>query len=318
MPYSLPIRCSLHQKDAKGQRTLMETQFFAEALAHMHRFFAHKCTIVFLLTALPNEQSDRQHHAASNHAAEYNRRGWVRLQPTTAHPSMPHSPLLITSQRTHVPRQCFILLVGCHLRISQCMAESTVAKLTKALHLVLDLGQLHSRSMDAASPLPLARLQRMCTGGQRQVPIPPDAFNKELHNCSFANEREDRPLVEYMYHSAFHEMFQQGEELHYERLGWTSVDARVFADVMRTTSTEGLRRLFLDGNQIGDDGVGAIADAVHEIRAGGGMARLEVISMRSCGDFSASSCDALRNAAQGVTIWLDYRHTVHQGCSVDE
>lgn len=184
-----------------------------------------------------------------------------------------------------------------------------MAKLTKDLHLVLDLGNLHAQIVDIESPLTLARLQKMCAGGRRQVPMHPDAFNEVLHSCTFANDREDRPLVEYMYHSAFHEMFQQGEELHYERLGWTSAEACAFADVMRATRTEGLRRLFLDGNKVGDDGARAIADAVHEIRADGGLSRLEVISMRSCGDFSPSSCDALRNAAHGITIWLDYRHS---------
>ena len=168
-----------------------------------------------------------------------------------------------------------------------CVAENSLASLTKAMNLSLDLGLMRDKKYDYWS------LIKECTkGGGRRPPMLPSVFAAELETKSFTNGKEDKPLVKQLYKAAFEEQLGKATELNYSGLGWGGAEAARLAVVLASGAAPRLEELNLAGNKIGDEGCKALAAALGKE---GAVPRLEGLNLESnaIGD---KGCKALATA----------------------
>ena len=88
----------------------------------------------------------------------------------------------------------------------------------------------------------------------------------------FTNGKDDKPLVARLYKAAFDEMFGKATDLFYSNLGWGDAGAAQLAAVLASGAAPRIETLWLDGNQIGDEGCKALAAAIGKK---GALPRLE-------------------------------------------
>ncbi|EOD15730.1 hypothetical protein EMIHUDRAFT_211351 [Emiliania huxleyi CCMP1516] len=139
-----------------------------------------------------------------------------------------------------------------------CATESAWASLTKVSLLSLDLGKMR----DGVEYDLQSSLMRDCTqDGGRRPPLLPSAFAAELETKSFTNGKDDKPLVKRLYEAAFDEQFGKATVLIYN-LGWGDAEAAQLADVLASGAAPRLEELWLQQNQIGDEGCKALAAAL--------------------------------------------------------
>ena len=136
-----------------------------------------------------------------------------------------------------------------------CATENAWASLTKSSNLSLDLGLMRDRESYHFNNLILD-----CTKGGRRPPLLPSVFAAELESKSFTNGKDDKPLVKRLYEAAFDEQFGKATVLIYN-LGWGDAEAAQLADVLASGAAPRLEALWLNGNQIGDEGCKALAAA---------------------------------------------------------
>ncbi|EOD20511.1 hypothetical protein EMIHUDRAFT_101855 [Emiliania huxleyi CCMP1516] len=161
------------------------------------------------------------------------------------------SPLLASTTGTNVAE---------YFDRGWCYTEASWASLTKNGALSLDLGRMRNeKEYDCRS------LIRECVqGGGRRPPLLPSAFAVELETKSFTNGKDDKPLVKRLYEAAFEEQFEAAARLSYADLGWGDAEAVQLAEVLASGAVPRLERLYLNGNQIGDEGYNALAAALKE------------------------------------------------------
>lgn len=157
-------------------------------------------------------------------------------------------------------------LPACHMaeaeymRRGWCFTENSWATLTKSSGKSLDLGLMRDGEEYDSDSLIRACVQH----GGRRPPLLPRAFAAALEGKRFTNGKDDRPLVEWLYHGAFEQRFAQATALHYGRLDWGDAEAAQVADVLASGAAPRLEMLDLCGNQIRDEGCRALAAALKQ------------------------------------------------------
>ncbi|EOD40575.1 hypothetical protein EMIHUDRAFT_222693 [Emiliania huxleyi CCMP1516] len=184
-----------------------------------------------------------------------------------------------------------------------CFCENSWASLTKDGRLSLDLGKMRDGvEYDWGS------LTDDCTqDGGRRPPLLPSAFAAELESKSFTNGKDDKPL----------EQFGKVTVLIYGDLGWGDAEVAQLAEVLASGAAPRLEKLWLNYNQIGDEGCKALAAALGKE---GAVPRLETLSLvgNKIGD---EGCKALAAAIgkEGTaprleTLYLEGNQIGEEGC----
>ncbi|EOD36225.1 hypothetical protein EMIHUDRAFT_122557 [Emiliania huxleyi CCMP1516] len=174
-----------------------------------------------------------------------------------------------------------------------CFTESSWATMTKGSHNSLDLGRLTGDERRYFDVVNSCR-----TGGSRPPPLLPERFAERLEEKRFTNGKDDKPLVAGLYKQAFEEEFGKAEGLRYRNLGWGDAEAIQISELLASGAAPKLWRLELNGNQIGDEGMKALADAI----AGGAAPALRVLSLGG-NKASQAAKDAITSAADERSIY---------------
>jgi len=275
---------SLCQKDAEGHRSQEEQLAFDEALKRMQLWYAHALTTVYLLTApTPTAAS----LPVEGRAPAYSERGWPTFESAVA-----------------------------------CLAKKSSSNCWAPL---VDVG--HPRSVcDACGQVHLKRVP----------PLVPDKFQRQLELCHFTNGKSDCEVVAGLYRQTVLGYFSETSELYVGSAGWGDPDVEILAEVLpfcthvthiilsenhitdrgASTIAEALKasvkggvltnliKLCLHSNQVGDDGVLALSNAIRE-RA---LMSLQILVLRNnrIGDTGAaalvSACAASDSGLQRLFL----------------
>uniref|UniRef100_A0A0D3KKN8 Uncharacterized protein n=1 Tax=Emiliania huxleyi (strain CCMP1516) TaxID=280463 RepID=A0A0D3KKN8_EMIH1 len=152
-----------------------------------------------------------------------------------------------------------------------CFTEQCWAGLTKAGYLSLDLGKMRDGVKYDCDSL----IDDCTQAGGRRPPLLPSAFAAELEKKSFTNGKDDKPLVKRLYEAAFNEQFGKATALLYQDLGWGDAEAAQLAEVLASGAAPRLETLYLNENEIGDEGCKALAAALKEGAAPSLKARVD-------------------------------------------
>ncbi|EOD05047.1 hypothetical protein EMIHUDRAFT_250346 [Emiliania huxleyi CCMP1516] len=251
---------SLHQHPdpANGiMRTEAENALFKKGLGYLGTLYSHQHTTVLRLTSFPEGHRKEDQREGAN-VAEYFDRGW-------------------------------------------CFTENALSSLSKGSGKSLDLGKMTGGAIEHGSwgilegGTRLALVTECVTGGGRRPPLLPSRFAAELETKSFTNGKDDKPLVKGLYEGAFKEQFGNATELRYMRLGWGEEEAAQVAEVIASGATPLLEELDLAGNQIGDDGLKALAAALGREGSAPRLQELDLTSNQIGDDGLMSLAAALSN-----------------------
>ena len=136
-----------------------------------------------------------------------------------------------------------------------CFCESSVSNLIKDSVLVLDLGKFDEESMKDFHAVSFG-----CRAN-RDPPLTPSEFRPELATKSFTSKNADEEMVNRLFEDEFNKRMGGVTTLDYPRLEWTDKEAVAVSKVIATGVLKKLEELYLNGNQIGDAGVMALAEA---------------------------------------------------------
>ena len=139
-----------------------------------------------------------------------------------------------------------------------CFTENALASLTKESRKSLDLGLMEENKVYDRDAL----IADCTKGGGRLPPLLPSQFAAELEMKSFTNGTDDKPRVKGLYEAAFKEQFCKADWLKYRDLKWGDEEAAQLAKVLASGEAPQLKELWLDSNQIGDEGLEALAVAL--------------------------------------------------------
>jgi len=138
-----------------------------------------------------------------------------------------------------------------------CYAEQSLSGLVKYGTCLLNLGLMTDEADSTWA------LIEQCTAGNiRRPPLLPPQFAVELEKKMFTNGKADRPVVNRVYETAFKVQFDTVQGLYYNELGWGDAELAQLSTVIEGTPTSRLEKLWLQGNQIGDEGAKALAAAL--------------------------------------------------------
>ena len=169
-----------------------------------------------------------------------------------------------------------------------CFCESSVGNLVKASDFVLDLG------LFSGTKTGLFDVLDECKAG-REPPHSPQEFNAIVESKSFTNKAADLETVKSLYAAAFELRIGQAKTLYFIGLGWGDAEAAVLSKALHAAKE--LRVLELLGNDIGDEGVAALAAALRE----GAAPNLESIDLEYT-KVSEEAKQALRDAREGLKV----------------
>ena len=136
-----------------------------------------------------------------------------------------------------------------------CFCESSVSNLIKGSDMVLDLGKFDEESMKDFSAV-----SKGCRAN-RAPPLTPSEFRPELATKSFTSKNADEEMVNRLFEDEFNKRMGGVTELIYGGMEWTDKAAVAVSKVIATGVRKKLEKLDLHGNQIGDAGVMALAEA---------------------------------------------------------
>ena len=143
--------------------------------------------------------------------------------------------------------------------------------MTKFSDYVLDLGKL------SESTLELVEIIDECTAG-RAPPLTPADFRVALSKKSFTSKKADEDMVAGLYETTFTLRFAQAKKLNYSSLNWGDAEAATFAKVAASGALDKLKKLILNDNAIGDEGMSALAKAITPDKDGkGALPQLKVL-----------------------------------------
>ena len=133
---------------------------------------------------------------------------------------------------------------------------------------------------------------------KRAPPLAPPVFKEDLSTKTFTSPKADRETVGNLYEKEFDEKFKKAERLYYMNLQWTDEDVVKLCGAIATGKLVKLEGLYLDGNQIGDAGVAALAEVV------GKLPKLEALELYDNPNISQQAKDALKAALPNCRVWF--------------
>ena len=133
-----------------------------------------------------------------------------------------------------------------------------MSNLVKAYDFVLDLAKFDES---------VTRLRKVIQGcaAKRAPPLAPPVFKEDLSTKTFTSPKADRETVGNLYEKEFDEKLGEATELDYQNLQWTDADVVKLCGAIATGKLVKLEGLYLGGNQIGDAGVAALAEAAGKL-----------------------------------------------------
>lgn len=137
--------------------------------------------------------------------------------------------------------------------------EHVVSELLTDGNALLDLGKLDGSHTDEGAAQ--SGLLDMCIDS-RSPPIMPEEFSKLIDQKYFSCGTPDREMIKANYKRNFRHAMQCVKYFRFDCLQWNSHQISLFSKVLHQCCN--LQDLDLNGNQIGDVGVGALAKALHQ------------------------------------------------------
>ena len=131
---------------------------------------------------------------------------------------------------------------------------------------------------------------------KRAPPLAPPVFKEDLSTKTFTSPKADRETVGNLYEKEFDEKLGEATELRYERLQWTDADVVKLCGAIATGKLVKLEWLYLNGNQIGDAGVAALAEVA------GKLPRLKTLNLNGNPNISRQAKAALKAAAPNCDV----------------
>ena len=187
-----------------------------------------------------------------------------------------------------------------YLRRGWCIFERLLSSVVTDMFCYLELDKMDGSQTDWEG------IRDQCAAN-RPAPMAPDEFEAMIRDgmeveraepgtgIKFTNGKDATNVVIPQYEAGFLRLMREASELHYARLGWGDDEAqtlaRAFAYAHARDCLANVTTLGLNGNQIGDAGVSALAGAC----AGGALANLTVLTLGS-NQISVNSKDALKTA----------------------
>lgn len=203
--------------ETMGGRLQLENLLFRKALQGLGTLFMHPNTVVFQLTSSPKGWPDTYSLPNGSNVASYHHRGW-------------------------------------------CYFESSLATLTKDSSMTLDLGRF-TDSTKLALNHPQRSSWNDCEVG-RQPPLSPTEFETNLRSKQFTSGYEDAEIVAGLYRDTFYGVFCNVRTFYYSRLGWGNDEVGRFSRLVQAGTTPLISKLCLCGNRISNAGAAMIANAL--------------------------------------------------------
>jgi hypothetical protein len=92
----------------------------------------------------------------------------------------------------------------------------------------------------------------------------PKQFAEHIDGMSFADAKEDRPLLPQLYKEAFRYFICNAKRIDYSGLDWGDEEAEQLAVVIRSGALANVEYLYLDSNNIGQTGMKALQQAISQ------------------------------------------------------
>lgn len=121
---------------------------------------------------------------------------------------------------------------------------------------VLDLGKSYGGK--SYTSMTFETLAKRCAA-RRDPPLTPDDFVTTLNTKSFTNKKADCDYVGTLYKDEFEQLLTPSEQLNYASLTWGNEDVSALCKVVQDIRFPSLKRLWLNNNQIGDQGARSLS-----------------------------------------------------------
>ena len=162
--------------------------------------------------------------------------------------------------------------------------------------MVLDLGKFDEESM---KDWMWWKVAEGCAAN-RDPPLTPSEFRPELATKSFTSKNADEEMVNRLFEEEFNKRMGGVTELRYYELKWTDKEAVAVSKVIATGVLKKLEELDLSGNQIGDAGVMALAEAAGK----GTLPQLKTLLLNDNSTISQQAQDALKAALPNCQVYF--------------
>ena len=163
--------------------------------------------------------------------------------------------------------------------------------------MVLDLGKFDEESM---KDWKWWQVTDGCSAN-RAPPLTPSEFRPELATKSFTSKNADEEMVNRLFEDEFNKRMGGVTALWYAELKWTDKEAVAVSKVIATGVLKKLETLDLQGNQIGDAGVMALAEAAGK----GTLPQLEYLELSNNSTISKQAQDALKAALPDCDVYFE-------------
>ena len=135
----------------------------------------------------------------------------------------------------------------------------------------------------ALALLPTAAIPTVASAATNKAPTPQEASKIQdrvnaLYKCSF----------------------EESEKLLFSEVGWGDADIKVLSQALSQTdsSKSKLRKLYLNGNKITDEG----ADAITGVLKAGSLPKLKILNLAGNKKMTEGAKQALRDAREGLEV----------------
>ena len=152
--------------------------------------------------------------------------------------------------------------------------------------MALDLGKFDEESMKN-----FGAVNQWCRAN-RDPPLTPSEFRPELATKSFTSKNADEEMVNRLFENEFNKRMGEVTVLAYAGLKWTDKEVVAVSKVIATGVLRKLELLNLLGNQIGEAGVMALAEAAGK----GTLPKLKSLCIDGNSTISLQAKDALKAA----------------------
>lgn len=142
----------------------------------------------------------------------------------------------------------------------------------------LDLAKLAKMRKENRMPTELRELLRLCAHSDmhKAPPLLLEQYKEELLQKTMYNAKDDFPLLLELYEAAFKTYYGQAYKLNFTNLGWADDQVMQLARILSSGIAKRLVLIHLALNQIGDQGLMALASAI----TSGAMPQLSMIVLQ--------------------------------------